>query len=348
MARIGALLTALVAMTLFAVSPAAAAGGATRGFVVDGIQALVAFDPATNTVTHRFPSLLVYAIRPDGREVYAGNTTTNTVAVIETASMTVVATIPIGATPAGVAFTPDNRRAYVSGRSPSTVTVIDTTSRRVVRTISLSGSPFEPAVSPDGSRVYVGIFPSALPTEVVVISTATDTVAKRIPLPGGNPRLVRFSPDGRIAVVNTGGAVIDTRTETVVRHISLGSQVQDFVFAPDGTTVYSADICSNNDRGAVRLVDVRTGATLRLVIDGRQPRSLALTPDGTALYVVLDGTRNIVVVDRATERILDTFGTAESGHESFLSKIGLSGSAPAARPGQRFVPEPPFTGSCVG
>ena len=182
-----------------------------------------------------------------------------------------------------------------------------------------------------------------------VISTATDTVVKRIPMSSGTPRLVRFSPDGRIAVVNTGGAVIDTRTETVVRHISLGlSQVQDFVFAPDGATVYSADICSNNDRGAVRLVDVRTGATLRLVIDGRQPRSLALTPDGTALYVVLDGTRNVAVVDRATERILDTFGTAESGHESFLNKIRLSGTAPAARPGQRFAPEPPFTGSCVG
>lgn len=348
MARIGALLTALVAMTLFAISPAAAAGGATRGFVVDGITALVAFDPATNTITNRFPSLLVYAIRPDGREVYAGNTANKTVAVIETATMTVVATIPIGATPAGVAFTPDSRRVYVSGRSPHTVTVIDTTTRRVVTTIPVQSSPFEPAMSPDGSRVYVGTFPPAFPADVAVINTATNSVVKRIPISNGAPRLVRFSPDGRLAVVNTGGAVIDTRTETVVRRISLGSQVQDFVFAPDGTTVYSVDICSSNDRGAVRLVDVRAGTTLRLVVDGRQPASVALTPDGSALYVVLDGGRNVAVVDRATERILDTFGTAEAGHEAFLKKISLSGTAPAARPGQRFVPVPPFTGSCAG
>ena len=39
---------------------------------------------------------------------------TNTVSVIDTATNTVVATIPVGGNPFGVAITPDGTRAYVT------------------------------------------------------------------------------------------------------------------------------------------------------------------------------------------------------------------------------------------
>src|SRR5256886_13710269 len=44
---------------------------------------------------------------------YVTNESSNTVSVIDTATNTVVATIPVGAVPAAVAITPDGTRAYV-------------------------------------------------------------------------------------------------------------------------------------------------------------------------------------------------------------------------------------------
>src|ERR1700746_2045903 len=57
-----------------------------------------------------------------------------TVSVIETATNTVVATIPVGIFPSGVAITPDGTRAYVANIFNS-ISVIDTATNAVVVTI---------------------------------------------------------------------------------------------------------------------------------------------------------------------------------------------------------------------
>jgi len=50
----------------------------------------------------------------------------NTISVIDIATNTVVATIPVGLGPFAVAITPDGTRAYVSNDFDNTVSVIDT------------------------------------------------------------------------------------------------------------------------------------------------------------------------------------------------------------------------------
>src|SRR5207245_1035403 len=57
-----------------------------------------------------------------------------TVSVIDTATNTVVATIPVGLDPFGVAITPDGTRAYVTINGDNTVSVFDTTSNTVAAT----------------------------------------------------------------------------------------------------------------------------------------------------------------------------------------------------------------------
>ena len=66
----------------------------------------------------------------------------NTVSVIDTASNTVVATIPVGVNPVGVAITPDGTRAYVTNEGSNTVSVIDIATNTVVATISVGASSF--------------------------------------------------------------------------------------------------------------------------------------------------------------------------------------------------------------
>jgi YVTN family beta-propeller protein len=324
----------------------AAAAPATHGYIFDATnRAVIGFDPATNTVTDRIPLGFTaqIRIRPDGREIYAGNTSgTSGVAVISTASNAVVATIPVSF-PRDFVFTPDSRRAYVI--SDRSLVVIDTGTRRVIRSIALGGFPYAPAMSPDGSQVYVGFDrASDNARQVAVVSTATDTVTRNIPLVDGRAAShLAFAPNGRLALVNTGD-VIDTTTETVVRHVAGVSGV-DLVFTPDGTHVYLAEFCAPRSVGSVRFLDLAAGQ-LTTIFTGGNPNTVAPTPDFGRLYVSLASGGDVVVFDTATNRIVDNFGVTGTG-APLLGQVQLSATAPpVSGPGQRFGPVPDARNLC--
>ena len=100
----------------------------------------------------------------------------NTVSVIDTASNTVTATIPVGSGPGGVAVTPDGSRVYI-GNEGGNVSVIDTASNTVTATIPTSGA-YGLAVTPDGSAVYV----AAPAVAVLVISRWENTSSPLAPV----------------------------------------------------------------------------------------------------------------------------------------------------------------------
>lgn len=72
---------------------------------------------------------------------YVTNRLDNTVSVINTATNTVVGTVPVGAFPVGVAVTPDNAFAYVVNTGDSTVSVISTATNTVVATVHVGNRP---------------------------------------------------------------------------------------------------------------------------------------------------------------------------------------------------------------
>jgi YVTN family beta-propeller protein len=147
------------------------------------------------------------------------------ISVIDTATNTVVTTIPVSGT-AGIALTPDGTQAYVTSPGAGTVSVIDIATNTLVATISFgtNQNPFRVAITPDGTRAYVTI---GFPNNVVsVIDTATNTVVATIPV-GLGPIGVAITPDGtRVYVTNDDSdsvSVIDTTTNTVVATIPVGS-----------------------------------------------------------------------------------------------------------------------------
>jgi YVTN family beta-propeller protein len=107
---------------------------------------------------------------------YVTNVEDNTVSVIDTASNAVVATIPVGGFPDGVATTPDGTHAYVTNAFDSTVSVIDTASNTAVTTIPVGQDPTGVAITSDGTHAYVT---NQLDDTVSVIDTASNTVVPR-------------------------------------------------------------------------------------------------------------------------------------------------------------------------
>lgn len=87
--------------------------------------------------------------------VYVANISSNDVSVIDTATNTVIATVPVGGTPDGIAASPDGAIVYVANAGGNSVSIIDTTTNAVIGTVSVGQNPIGIAFTPDGTRAYV-------------------------------------------------------------------------------------------------------------------------------------------------------------------------------------------------
>ena len=82
---------------------------------------------------------------------YVTNELSSDVSVINTATNTVVATVPVGLGPIGVAITPNGAFAYVANSVSSNVSVINIATNTVVATVPVGLNPREVAITPNGA-----------------------------------------------------------------------------------------------------------------------------------------------------------------------------------------------------
>src|SRR5438067_5860030 len=87
---------------------------------------------------------------PD-RFIYVTNQLDNTLSVIDGSTYQLVATVPVGAFPAGVVVSPDGKHAYIAQGGDNAVSVFDTSTNTITKIVSLSpGSrPRGVALTPD-------------------------------------------------------------------------------------------------------------------------------------------------------------------------------------------------------
>lgn len=97
----------------------------------------------------------------------------NRVSVIDTATNTIVATIPVGSAPLEVAITPNGAFGYVPAFFSDNVTVFSTATNLPIATIPVGIDPLGVAISPNGTLAYVSNHGS---NTISVINTATNTV----------------------------------------------------------------------------------------------------------------------------------------------------------------------------
>jgi len=136
---------------------------------------------------------------PELGRVYATATGTNQVAVIDPQSLSVVATIPGGTYPDGLAYDPEVGKLYISDESGGTDTVIDTASNQVVATVPLGGDAGNTQFDPGSHQILAAVQSR---NQVVTIDPQTDQVTGRYDTPGcDGPHGLQISPDRRLAFV---------------------------------------------------------------------------------------------------------------------------------------------------
>src|SRR5579883_1032496 len=111
-----------------------------------GTGNIVAFDTGSGKLMGRIPvDLIPYDLVPseDGRWLYVSNLASQSVSVIDTGALKVVASIAVGENPNQMALSPDGR-LFVACSNDDTVTVIDTKTRSVIEKISTTLFPHAP------------------------------------------------------------------------------------------------------------------------------------------------------------------------------------------------------------
>lgn len=246
-----------------------------------------------------------------GYYAYVANHNSNDVSVIDTAANTVVATIPAGNLPLGVAVSPDGTRAYVTNdREYSKVLVFETATNTEVATLIVGYRPFDVTFTPDGTRAYVTNYGSRT-VSVIDTTTSPPTVdPTAIPVMTA-PCAVVITPDGTRAYVahrdsNT-VLVIDTATNTVIATIPIIVPIVTgpigAAITPDGTRVYVA----NARDYTLSVIDTANNTVSKHIQSGGHGPNwvaIATTPAGTMAYVTNYYSNDVSVIDTATDTVV--------------------------------------------
>ncbi|OGL28629.1 MAG: hypothetical protein A3G44_16850 [Candidatus Rokubacteria bacterium RIFCSPLOWO2_12_FULL_73_47] len=277
-----------------------------QGPIFGTVDVAAVYDEPVDAATAR--ALAQAALNVRG---YVSNLAGASVSVIDPATGSLLATIPVGAEPHGVALTPDGTRAYVANFADDTVSVIDTRSNMVVGTLFGFSGPVSITIAADGSRVYVA---SRSGDFVTVLDAATNGVLQTVLLPpGSRPSFMALSPDGDQLWVthelDAGISIVDTATYAVTSASPPGPAAE-IALASDGARAYATGFFHDQ----LWIIDTLSLTTLSLPV-GVAPHGVALTPDGARAYVANRGTTDLVpvlsnntvsVIDTATATVLTT------------------------------------------
>ncbi|GAB3313040.1 hypothetical protein GCM10027451_26640 [Geodermatophilus aquaeductus] len=242
------------------------------------------------------------AIAPNDRYAYIAHRTAGVVSVLDLASLSVSAEIPIEAGPPQfVTFSPDGSRAYVTvyddENTVHAVAFVDTATTEVLQTVDVGLRPYAPEVSPDGTRLYVPLHNEA---RVQVLDTTSGEQVGSYPV-RENPHWIAVSADG-------GRGYTANHESGVLSVLDLGDGGRVLAEVPAGVAPHSVAISPDGSRVAVvsfgsseiRLLDTATDVVLDTGPIGQSPQDVAWAPDGRHLYTTdVDGD-TMSVVDAAT------------------------------------------------
>lgn len=292
---------------------------------------------------------------PDGRRLYVAEATANRIAVLDPASNEVVASIPVGDHPVGLALSGDGNLLYVtSAVAAGTVQVVDTAACGVVNTIPVGHTPVAVTASPDGRTLYVcnqfsntvSVVDWRAGEQIATISVPREPVAAALTADGGLLLVANHLPAGPANDDYVAAAVslIDTATLQVPHTIELpdgSTSLRGIALSPDGRYAYVPHILARYrfpvtylERGwvntnAMTIIDVAARRYINTVLlddvgcGAANPAGIACTSDGRKIIVTHAGTHEVSVIDR--EQLHARLIPAQSARDFVSASTSTSG-----------------------
>ena len=266
-----------------------------------------------------------------GETIYIAEATAEQIAVFETKTAKVTATISVPEEPTGLALAGDGSLLYVTcGGQKGCVSVIDTRNAKVLRTLPAGHTPTAPVLSPDGKVLYIC---NSFDNNISVISTENDKQLTKIPALR-EPVAADVTPDGKWLFVGNHLAHGSANADSIACNVSVinaekaafeidivlpngSTGLNDLAVSPDGRFVFVSHILARYtvpttqlERGwintnAVSIIDARRKRFVETVLlddvdyGAANPWGLAFTSDSKYLCVTHAGTHELSVIEIA-------------------------------------------------
>jgi YVTN family beta-propeller protein len=224
---------------------------------------------------------------------YIPNAYSNNVSVIDTASNTVVATVPVGSYPVGVAVSASGARVYVANVDAASVSVIDAATNTVIATVPVGPNPSGVATDHEGKWIYVGSFKA---NNLSVIDATTNSVVATVPLESG-PMGIVVDPTDRWVYATGPYAnvvwVIDSANNAVAATVPAVPFAGGIALDATGALLYVTNI----DANSLSVIDTLTRTVTAIVPVGAAPAGVAVNPAGSRVYVTNADANTVSVID---------------------------------------------------
>jgi YVTN family beta-propeller protein len=300
----------------------------TRVYVENSAGGAAVIDATTNTVVSQL-SIQNAVLSPAGDKFFSvGYNGQQAIGVTDAATGALLATIPVGAQPGGLAFNASGTRAYVVSwlytglivLAP-TLQVIDTASATVIANLPLAQTsdnagypgtasapvafPFSITADPTGARVYVlNTVPGASgqPCVVSVIDAAANTLVATIPVGMTSPAqvasgvLLKMPIDAKGAlllvpnIASSSVSIIDTASNTVNGTATFAGRTISGIAWNTPWAYVTTLAPTENPQAAGELwtVDIANGYVYEAgqIGAGQGPSAPEITPAGSRLYLI--------------------------------------------------------------
>ncbi len=210
------------------------------------------------------------AVTANGATLLAINPDSNSLTLIDTASRSVMAELPVGIDPRSVTVDDAGSRAYIANHGSASISVIDLATRQVITTVAIGSRPYGLIVSPAADRIYVAEQGS---DRVRILGAATLQTISLIDV-ADRPSGLALTSDGRTLYVTH----LLTNTITVLT-------VEPYrAYLPLMLKAQSLSLAGLQPLTSTRSVQFLT-STLHLWPDSNLLQSIVIAPDGRRAYV---------------------------------------------------------------
>lgn len=237
---------------------------------------------------------------------YITNQGSHDVSVIDLATRRVVATVPVGRSPAGVVASSARGLVYVSNPDSRNVSVIDMRTQAVVNTVPAGEGPVGIDASPDGRWLLVVDWYG----QRLLAWDARGTQREPLAVPVGKaPAGVAAHDRLPMAFVaerdDDSIAVVDLAERRVRSRVRVGTHPFALLHDAPRQRVYALNVQSD-DVSVVSVADLQAPRVVATLKVGKAPYGAALAAGGRLLYVTNQHDDTVSVIDAETLKPLRT------------------------------------------
>jgi len=275
------------------------------------LQTVATLDVGSRPIGTSTSALQALVLSTEGGTLWVAGSTTNTVRVVDTQALALLAIIPVGLEPAALALIPSHPELYALNRLSNTVSVLDTATNEV-RPTALEqfglARPLGIVVPADGSAAYVANA-SAPTTTAFAVSTGAGLATLLMGDAHPGVHLAPARSRNELIVGNStppGVRVRDLSTRQEKRFLPLAKPPRAIALSLDERRLYVATELSGGTIGTqFTTFDAATGSMLaQLTLDAtRTTDNIVVNPDGTRLYILHPQGGGVTT---GTVRVLDT------------------------------------------